>query len=136
MRNLAQPLFCFNLASTTPIIDRIKSTCLISLLLLIVHLYLSGVWFGVATRTWTPKRHVLKSDWIALYSIVTIIWGRGARDLYHLISTEIFTLLIDKILYELQIYEKIDYKLDLNLQTVCNLMSCFTSQEEWASWKE
>ena len=42
-------------------VPEVKEMCQIRLLTLIGHLYLSGMWFGVAPK----NRHVFKRDWIA-----------------------------------------------------------------------
>jgi hypothetical protein len=67
---------------------------------LIRHLYLSGIWLNVAPRTDTI-RHLFKRDWstCSKYDIHSRFNNQhNGEDLYdHLMSTRIFTLMMNKI---------------------------------------
>ena len=82
----------------------VRWICIIQLLVLIGHLYLGSVWFGVAQSTDT-KTHAFQRDWIVCSKhdvnskLISQQTGGGWRDIYNnpLTRTQIFTLIMNKI---------------------------------------
>ena len=84
----------FDFAST-------KVDNLVRLLFLLEHMYMSDTWFGVVPRTDTKNKHIKKDFGLFTQNMMTIIGlvfnGMGAGLYDHLVSTRIFTLIINKL---------------------------------------
>ena len=125
-----------------------RVTTLIRLLFLTKHLYLSGIWFGVAPKTETKKTYVKKKIRLRAQNLTTIsdsiannIEREGeARDLNdHFMRTRTFTLVNEEDTHmSSAVYEESSYTLDLDSLAVSstNLIACSNLKRSWGKLEQ
>ena len=113
----------------------LRCTCLIQLLILIGHLF-----WVVCGQVWLQerKRHVFKIGLLAQNMITitgSIVNINGGDPFAHLMSTGIFTLIMNNIFVWVQKIMRKWLRHQFGFANHFVLLTCLISQEKWASWK-